>query len=65
MQKLILAALWGALFAATAAPLEIVSPKEGATVPILHTSRSRVRRAWRSSPIPPRESASQSSRIAR
>ena len=35
MHKLILAALWGALFAATAAPLEIVSPKEGATVPIL------------------------------
>ena len=35
MHKLMLAALAGALFAATAAPLEIVSPKEGSTVPIL------------------------------
>ena len=35
MRKLILAALMGMLFAATAAPLEIVSPKEGATVPTL------------------------------
>ena len=35
MRKLILAALMGMLFAATAAPLEIVSPKEGATVPAL------------------------------
>ena len=35
MRKMILAALVGALFAASAAPLEIVSPKEGATVPTL------------------------------
>ncbi len=35
MRKLMLAALVGALFAASAAPLEIVSPKEGATVPTL------------------------------
>lgn len=35
MRKLMLAALVGALFAAGAAPLEIVSPKEGATVPTL------------------------------
>ena len=35
MRKFILAALAGVLFAATAAPLEIVSPQEGATVPIL------------------------------
>ena len=35
MRKMTLAALVGALFAATAAPLEIVSPKDGATVPIL------------------------------
>ena len=35
MRNLILAALAGTLFAASAAPLEIVSPKEGATVPIL------------------------------
>ena len=35
MRKLILAALMGMLFAASAAPLEIVSPKEGATVPTL------------------------------
>ena len=31
MRKLMLAALVGVLFAASAAPLEIVSPKEGAT----------------------------------
>lgn len=37
MRKFILAALAGVLFAATAAPLEIVSPQEGATVPILST----------------------------
>ena len=35
MGKMILGALVGALFAASAAPLEIVSPKEGATVPTL------------------------------
>ncbi len=35
MRKMILAALVGMLFAANAAPLEIVSPKEGATVPTL------------------------------
>ena len=35
MRNLILAAIAGTLFAASAAPLEIVSPKEGATVPIL------------------------------
>ena len=35
MRKLMLAALVGALFAAGAVPLEIVSPKEGSTVPIL------------------------------
>ena len=35
MRKMMLAALVGGLFAATAAPLEIVSPKDGATVPIL------------------------------
>ena len=35
MRKFMLAALAGVLFAATAAPLEIVSPQEGATVPIL------------------------------
>ena len=35
MRNLILAALAGTLFVASAAPLEIVSPKEGATVPIL------------------------------
>lgn len=35
MRKLMLAALVGALFAAGAAPLEIVSPKEGTTVPTL------------------------------
>ena len=35
MRKLMLAALVGVLFAASAAPLEIVSPKEGATVPTL------------------------------
>ena len=35
MRNLILAAIAGALFAASAAPLEIVSPKEGAIVPIL------------------------------
>ena len=35
MRKLILAALMGMLFSLTAAPLEIVSPKEGATVPTL------------------------------
>ena len=35
MRKLMLAALVGALFAASAAPLEIVSPKVGATVPTL------------------------------
>ena len=35
MRKIMLLALAGALFAVNAAPLEIVSPKEGATVPIL------------------------------
>ena len=35
MRKMILGALVGALFAAGAAPLEIVSPKEGAMVPTL------------------------------
>ena len=35
MRKMILGALVGVLFAAGAAPLEIVSPKEGATVPTL------------------------------
>lgn len=35
MRKMILGALVGMLFAASAAPLEIVSPKEGATVPTL------------------------------
>ena len=35
MRNWILAALAGALFAAAGAPLEIVSPKEGATVPTL------------------------------
>jgi len=35
MRKMILGALVGALFAVSAAPLEIISPKEGATVPIL------------------------------
>ena len=35
MRKMILGALVGMLFAAGAAPLEIVSPKEGATVPTL------------------------------
>ena len=35
MRKMMLAALVGMLFAASAAPLEIVSPKEGATVPTL------------------------------
>ena len=35
MRNLILAAIAGIMFAASAAPLEIVSPKEGATVPIL------------------------------
>ena len=35
MRKLMLAALVGVLFAASAAPLEIVSPKEGAMVPTL------------------------------
>ncbi|MBO7685703.1 MAG: hypothetical protein J6V72_04930, partial [Kiritimatiellae bacterium] len=35
MHKMILGALVGMLFAASAAPLEIVSPKEGATVPTL------------------------------
>ncbi|MBO7686400.1 MAG: hypothetical protein J6V72_08455 [Kiritimatiellae bacterium] len=35
MRKMILGALLGMLFAASAAPLEIVSPKEGATVPTL------------------------------
>ena len=35
MRKLMLAALVGVLFAASAASLEIVSPKEGATVPTL------------------------------
>ena len=35
MRKMILSALVGMLFAASAAPLEIVSPKEGATVPTL------------------------------
>ena len=35
MRKMILGALVGALFAASAASLVIVSPKEGATVPIL------------------------------
>ena len=35
MRNLILAALAGTLFVASAAPLEIVSPKDGATVPIL------------------------------
>ena len=35
MRKMVFAVLVGTLFAAVAAPLEIVSPKEGATVPIL------------------------------
>ena len=35
MRKMILGALMGMLFAASAAPLEIVSPKEGSTVSIL------------------------------
>ena len=35
MRNLILAALAGTLFVASAASLEIVSPKDGATVPIL------------------------------